>query len=190
MCILQVNGALEGSMPPESYEILGVKAYSGTLWLEELGVEIPSRAQGKLRKMTVPSEHSVGNWVSVSSLLEASVTHDDPNYSQSMFYGYLHYQAVCRLGEKDYDSLFLVILECTYPLLVRNLLTKMGAQNHFYPGSKKVDQENPPLFCVFSLKNEYLQRPKKKEWSPLPSPPPRIIYCPDTPVWDEKKLLT
>lgn len=161
MCILQVNGALEGSMPPESCELLGVKAYSGTLWLVELGVEIPSIAQGKLRKMTVPSEHSVGYWVSISSLLEASVTHDDPDYPQSRFYGYLHYQAVCRLGQKDYYSLFLVILECTYPLLVRNLLTKTGAQIHFYPGGKKMHQENPPLFCVFSLKNEYLQRPKK-----------------------------
>ena len=74
------------------------------------------------------------------------------------------------LGKTDYYSLFLVILECTYPLLVRNLLTKMGAQIHFYAGGKNVAQENPPLFCVFSLKNEYLQRPKKKKWSPLPSP--------------------
>jgi hypothetical protein len=188
MCILQGNRAPEGSMPPESYEILGVKAYSGTLWLKELGVEIPSRAQGKLTKMTLPSELSVGYWVSISSLLE---TCDPiwPNYPQSRFYGCLHYQTVCRLGKKDYYSLFLVILECTYPLLVRNLLTKMGAQIHFYPGGKNVVQENPPLFCVFSLKNEYLQRPKKKKWSPLP-PHPTRMYCPDTPVWAENNPLT
>lgn len=188
MCILPGNGAPEGSMPPESYEILGVKAYSGTLWLKELGVEIPSRAQGKLTKMTLPSELSVGYWVSISSLLE---TCDPiwPNYPQSRFYGCLHYQTVCRLGKKDYYSLFLVILECPYPLLVRNLLTKMGAQIHFYPGGKNVAQENPRLFCVFSLKNEYLQRPKKKKWSPLP-PHPRRMYCPDTPVWAENNPLT
>ena len=49
--------------------------------------------------------------------------------------------------------------------------SKMGAQIHFYPGGKKMDQENPPLFCVFSLKNEYLQRPKKSNGA-LCHPPP------------------
>ena len=52
---------------------------------------------------------------------------------------------------------FMVIPECPYLLLGRDLLTKMGAQIRFHPeGAKILNKEgNPIQVLVLSLEDEY-----------------------------------
>ena len=61
------------------------------------------------------------------------------------------------LGVSQVSHSFMVIPECPYPLLGRDLLTKMGAQISFHPkGTKVLDKEGHPIqVLVMNLKNEY-----------------------------------
>ena len=52
---------------------------------------------------------------------------------------------------------FMVIPECPFPLLGRDLWTKMGAQIHFLPGDTKIpDQLGRPIqVLIIQLEDEY-----------------------------------
>ncbi|XP_008582059.1 PREDICTED: uncharacterized protein LOC103599693 [Galeopterus variegatus] len=73
--------------------------------------------------------------------------------------GYKQYSWTTRrtvdLGVGRVSHSFIVIPECPYPLLGRDLLTKMGAQIHFDPkGPRVLDQQGKPL-QVLTLRLEY-----------------------------------
>ena len=61
------------------------------------------------------------------------------------------------LGMGRVSHSFMVIPECPYPLLGRDLPTKMGAQICFHPrGAKILDKEGQPIqVLVLSLEDEY-----------------------------------
>ena len=66
------------------------------------------------------------------------------------------------LGTGQVSHSFMVIPECPYPLLGRDLLTKMGAQICFHPeGAKVLNKKGHPIqVLVLSLEDEYrLYRP-------------------------------
>ena len=62
------------------------------------------------------------------------------------------------LGMGRVSHSFMVIPECPYPLLGRDLLTKMGAQICFHPeGAKILNKEGHPIqVLVLSLEDKYL----------------------------------
>ena len=61
------------------------------------------------------------------------------------------------LGAGWVSHSFMVILECPFPLLGRDLLTKTGAQIHFLPGETKIlDQLGRPIqVLTIQLEDEY-----------------------------------
>ena len=61
------------------------------------------------------------------------------------------------LGAGRVSHSFMVIPECPFPLLGRDLLTKMGAQIHFLPGETKIlDQLGRPIqVMTMQLDDEY-----------------------------------
>ena len=61
------------------------------------------------------------------------------------------------LGAARVSHSFTVIPECPFPLLGRDLLTKMGAQIHFLPGETKIlDQAGRPIqVLTIQLEDEY-----------------------------------
>ena len=61
------------------------------------------------------------------------------------------------LGMGRVSHPFMVIPACPYPLLGRDLLTKMGAQICFHPeGTKILNKEDHPMqVLVLSLEDEY-----------------------------------
>lgn len=61
------------------------------------------------------------------------------------------------LGMSRVSHSFMVILECLYPLLGWDLLTKMGAQIHFHPKRAKIlNKEGHSIqVLVLSLEDEY-----------------------------------
>ena len=61
------------------------------------------------------------------------------------------------LGAGRVSHSFMVIPECPFPLLGRDLLTKMGAQIHFLPGETKIlDQLGRPIrVLTIQLEDEY-----------------------------------
>ena len=80
--------------------------------------------------------------------------------------GTTHYSWTTRrtvdLGMGRVSHSFMVIPECPYPLLGRDLLTKMGAQICFHPeGAKVLNKKGHPIqVLVLSLEDEYrLYRP-------------------------------
>ena len=71
------------------------------------------------------------------------------------------------LGVGQVSHSFMVIPECPFPLLGRDLLTKMGAQIHFLLGKTKIlDQSDRPIqVLTIQLEDEYRLHQK-------PIPPP------------------
>jgi hypothetical protein len=65
------------------------------------------------------------------------------------------------LDEKTVTHCFLVIPECPYPLLGRDLLTKMAAHIYFSPKGGISVQGDSILVCVFPLEEE-LELPETK----------------------------
>ena len=60
------------------------------------------------------------------------------------------------LGTGRVSHSFMVIPECPYPLLGRDLLTKMGAQIRFHPEGTKIlnKEEHPIQVLVLGLEDE------------------------------------
>jgi hypothetical protein len=62
------------------------------------------------------------------------------------------------LGVGRVTHSFLVKPECPYPLLARDLLTKMRAQLHFSPeGAKLLDSEGKPIHILTTTLDEQYQ---------------------------------
>ena len=61
------------------------------------------------------------------------------------------------LGAGWVSHSFMVIPECPFPLLGRDLLTKMGAQIHFLPGETKILGQlgRPIQVLTIQLEDEY-----------------------------------
>ena len=61
------------------------------------------------------------------------------------------------LGVGQVSHSFMVIPECPFPLLGRDLLTKMGAQIHFLPGETKILGQlgRPIQVLTIQLEDEY-----------------------------------
>ena len=61
------------------------------------------------------------------------------------------------LGAGRVSHSFMVILECPFPLLGRDLLTKTGAQIHFLPGETKIlgQRGRPIQVLTIQLEDEY-----------------------------------
>lgn len=60
------------------------------------------------------------------------------------------------LSTSQVSHLFIVIPECPYPLLGRDLLTKMGTQIHFQPkGTQVLDKIGRPVHILTVLLDEY-----------------------------------
>ena len=61
------------------------------------------------------------------------------------------------MGVGQVSNSFMIIPECPFPLLGRDLLTKMGAQIHFLPGETKIlDQLGRPIqVLTIQLEDEY-----------------------------------